>query len=375
MGYSFSQIETYQNCPLAYKFKKIDKISYDDSLPQIVGKLFHEIAAEYFKFCYENKRSSDSEKLNAILMSKRDQCTDEAFDDLVEIVDTFSGVRYLDLSYQTGFEFETEVAFDREWNVVPWKDGNASWRGILDEYHFEDDLLVITDYKTNRAIKPRSSVEKNFQLLTYAYMMHMLYPKVERFVIRLDYVRYGQYRSREIDLSEIETVPERINQFVAKIESDTEFLPRVSSFCDGCSFTAMCSKYQNAMRERNDTPIIGADDALSLAEQLRIIDSRRTQIIKRLKTWIDANEPITVGNELLDYHTSQSFKFDDPALIAKKLLEIGLNQKDIWSAMKISQTDLKKVLKNSNKIEHWEDLLELAKIETSQRFEFKKTKE
>jgi len=52
MAYSFSQLQTYKQCPLKYRFEKIDNIKPEipsESLNLILGSCVHSVLEELYK--------------------------------------------------------------------------------------------------------------------------------------------------------------------------------------------------------------------------------------------------------------------------------------------------------------------------------------
>ena len=46
-SYSFSKLETDEKCPLAYKKIYIERIPRAETEPLVIGKMLHELAAQY----------------------------------------------------------------------------------------------------------------------------------------------------------------------------------------------------------------------------------------------------------------------------------------------------------------------------------------
>ena len=373
-SYSFSTIDLFLKCPLAFKLHKIDKFEQDDSYALILGRLFHEIAAEYVGDLVRNQRQTDIEKLDEILESKQGQCSFEIFDDLKKVVHEFTESHVLNFDYQKDFRIEQRLAFDSDWHLLDdYFDREAFFRGVVDLSHWENDLLVITDYKTNRFVEAQSEVENNFQLDIYAYLMKLIYPEVERVLVRLDYVRFSTYRKKEIDLDSINNVPQKIMRYVEQIELADKFEPRISSYCDFCIYASHCPKFKALLKKDTNFVLNSSEDAWKLAEQLRLVEAFKKHATAKLKQWVDQNRPIVIGDECLNYHEMANEFFDDPVEVVRQMHAIGLNKEQIWQAITLTPTNVKRVLKKNRLKDEWESIFEpMMTREKRSRFQFKK---
>ena len=79
--YSYSKINTFNSCPLKYKFIYIDKISKkDESIEAFLGKVVHECMEWIYKSKITNKRTYFS--LDEIINKYRDLVKDRWHEDL-----------------------------------------------------------------------------------------------------------------------------------------------------------------------------------------------------------------------------------------------------------------------------------------------------
>lgn len=373
-AYSFSSIDRYLKCPLSFKLSKIDKLKQEDSTALRLGRLLHEISADYVSHLVQQKRQTDLDALNRLLESKRTECSFSEFDELSKITNEFGSTHVYNFDYQDGFLTEQRLAFNLNWKLLnDFFDDSVFFRGVIDLMHFENDLLVITDYKTSRSVASQTEVDNDFQLDIYAYLANLIYPNVERMLVRLDFVRFSTYRQREIDINSLDSVKEKIMHYVDKIENTVEFEARVSSNCDFCNYASHCPKFKEMSKLNTNFELNSNEDALKLAEQLRLADAFRKHATAKLKQWIENNVPISVGDECLNYHDSIEKYFDNPVDIIKIMHKLGLSKEQIWPAITLTPAAVKKVLKQNNLYSQWDEtIVPLIKEDKKSRFQFKK---
>lgn len=382
-SYSYSAINEYENCPLKYKFKRIDKFSEPQSVALATGIAVHDWTSEYTAVCRDNKHSTYYDFLERITPPADPVVAEDA----LEIIQRYIESHVYDWSLISELKTEFPSSYDKDWNPCEWNDENAWFRLKIDQEHLENDLLVVTDFKTNRAIdftqkafeeKPLNQI---FQLAVYVYDAYLRHPEIERFLIRFDYVRYGMggIRRRKVARDEIEGVRDLIEQKIKVIEKDETFDPRLSSFCDYCGFTAKCPEIQKALEDSGDSMIFCADDAQEMAERVKAMQVATKLYTTKLKAWIDQNHHLTVGNEDLGFHVSNVTTYKSP-LILKKVLGC-VDEDALYGAIAFSKSSLKTLwsalgLKEQMKQKEFLEMLDPFKTETSKTsFNFQKIKE
>lgn len=344
MAYSYSALNEHTNCPLKYKFKRVDKLKEPTSLALQTGAVSHDYFSEYTKFCAEHRYETHIDFMDQVRPANN-----QIVDDVTDIMQTFIDSHTFDWGLISNLHSEQAIAFDRNWNVVAWDSTEAWFRMKIDEHHLERDLLVVRDFKTDRAIQftQKTFSEKPLlqipQLAIYAYGVSILpdYKDLQRFLVLFDYVRYGLggVRKRVVDREELGAVPTFIEEEIAKIEADTEFAPRISSFCDYCGFTMKCSAMQKALEDSGDFILQTEAEAQALAEKVRALAVSVGNYKAKLRSWVDSNKPLIVGNESLDFHPKSSKIYRGRGLIGRLLETVDAEK--LYGALNFSETDIK----------------------------------
>jgi len=115
------------------------------------------------------------------------------------------------------------------------------------------------------------------------------------------------------------------------------------------------------------------EQAEKAASLLLTLQQMEKDLAARLKEWVKANGPISVGNMI--YGPNQSVSYDlDPQLVTATLLEAGLSRDEAWPLLSINKTNLEKGLRKIRR----KDLIDLAlstgTVKVLERIEFQKLK-
>lgn len=369
MKYSYSALNEYKNCPFKFKLKRIDELTEPPSEALLLGDYIHNQISEYLNVCIQNKYKTYLDFLNKF-------SPPEHLEEADQIMENFVSNYVINWDLVSDMHSEKQLAFTKDWQETDWKADDVYFRMKIDEHHQENDLLVVTDFKTDRSIsftqdffqqKPLLQIP---QLAIYAYGAHLLYPECERFVIRFHYVRYNVIRWREITLEELETVPDYINESAETIESDETYDPRISSFCDYCGFTSKCPAMQKALEDSGDSLLETEEDANTIAESMRAMETMIKKYKKKLRSFVDKNGSLLIGNERLDFHVRETASF--PLSKVMDVIASDEENVELINDIKLSKTAISNILKKIGRQDIWPSLEDIKEVSNSTSFGWKK---
>jgi putative RecB family exonuclease len=246
-------VSTFQQCPLRYRYSRIDKIPEPETEAQGVGSMTHEVLERLFM---EDAADRTLAKAREILLELWDSEWSER-------------ARNLNLSDYNRHMFRWNV-----WNCVQnyfaLEDprevelGGAEARleatvngvpvlGILDRWQSGDDGgVIISDYKTGKVSRKPYDAEKKLQLMVYADL-HEAVSGSSVSTAELIYLKGKGTRVR-YSFTEDERAATRntLQDTWAGIQSACDtgvFEAKKTRLCDWCSFKGMCP----AWRKNNAT--------------------------------------------------------------------------------------------------------------------------
>ena len=217
-SYSYSQINRWVNCPLSWKYDKIDKLPQMESLLLTQGRILHEKVDQYIKYLVKDKLTSD---LTWPGLTEGMYGLPEGAD----LMDKFA--RSFVLNPETHFESELEIAINEKGKVVTWWDKTAWFRFKIDKVDIDEKKLIITDWKSGW----NTDIDK-FQLEIYAWGMSQ-YKGLDGFdtvLVKNHFIRYKIEKSVEIPVSSIPTIEKKVRKIVAQMEKETKFEAKQAVF-------------------------------------------------------------------------------------------------------------------------------------------------
>jgi len=262
---SYSQIETFQTCPLHYKLKYIYKIPTKETASQSFGTSIHNTLREFYQAVNNQPsfakadsiatRAKERANLEKIIleMFARNWVT-EGYENKSHKEKFYQkGKDYLLGYLKNGFHPEIKTLTTEQTFVVPLSTkysvlGTRSLKigGRIDRV---DDLgngsIEIIDYKTGAKLPTQKEVDKNLQLSFYALaatkIASALFGKSpEQIKLSLYYLDTQEKISTTRTAKDLENAADEISEIRNEIEQ-SDFKCNNNFFCQqGCEFKVFC---------------------------------------------------------------------------------------------------------------------------------------
>ena len=237
-----SSIATFLQCPLKYKFSRIDGIVEPPTEATIFGNFVHSILENFYSLPKTERVAAAARLLaSSIWPSYEDDVRKLLHNDS----DKIRGFRWRawwcienlmkmeDVSTQDFSGIETELNSDIS---------GVKIKGFIDRWSLDDDGIIIGDYKTGKIPKPQYAGDKFDQLLIYGIVLSTQLGKdINR--LELLYVSH----SRKLVHTPSESDINRINEMVVSVRSGIDercqtgnFETKTGPLCPWCYFKASC---------------------------------------------------------------------------------------------------------------------------------------
>ncbi len=282
--YSYSRLDLYEGCPLAYKFRYRDKRAEAPSEALETGSEVHEWIAVYDKHLLQVGLKTDLDwirEVNAPLEVKA-------------ILDVYAATHLLEPG---------EYVIEEMWEIPL---AGHTWWGVIDLLKDEQARILLTDAKTDHRVRSQTEIDKDRQLRFYAWMAAQKYPNAEEIVCSIDFVRFGVTRSTTYTCEDIPKIEKEILDAIERVEADTDFKARPGTRCAWCSWTDSCPVVIAGDLE----VITGPDTANRMASQLVAMKARVKCLEDQLKPWCTREGAIEVNGMAVGYSTTPSVGYE-----------------------------------------------------------------
>ncbi len=222
--YSFSKINTYELCPLKFKFQYLDKLGiFQRSLATERGSFIH--------LLLENHTKDKKTKFKFHIATEEQQ--KECFDIFVKFLDSKLGQKYMVKDAEAEVHFgikKTMTGFE----TCSYYDKEALFRGKIDQLILKDHEALIGDYKTGKI----SLYPAPLQLLMYVIWAFYEYPELEEINTSFIYVEHDKEKLYKFTRKHLFTALKKVLEKIITIENDKVFEKKEGPLCDYCDFRA-----------------------------------------------------------------------------------------------------------------------------------------
>ncbi|HEU5127191.1 MAG TPA: RecB family exonuclease [Glycomyces sp.] len=238
----------FQQCPLLYRFRAVDRLPEPSSKAQVQGTLVHSVLERLYEV--EAGRRTPEEALALIepewakLQAGEDVA--ELFSGLDEESSWLRGVRRL---VETYFSMEDPTRLEphrTECLVTTTLDDGTRLKGFIDRADVNGDGLVrLVDYKTGKRPPERYADKPIFQMKFYALVWWRTRGTVPK-LLRLMYLgdgRFLDYSPTQAELEDFERALKSLWATMREAIATGRFRARQSKLCGWCAHQKHCPEF------------------------------------------------------------------------------------------------------------------------------------
>lgn len=341
MRLSYSALNTYQICPLKYKFQYVDKIRTPKSKEAVFGTLIHST----LNFIHKP----------AILQPSLEQALDhfsknwnsDVFENELEERSSFSqGVEMVRRYYKDNDIAKINiVALESPFQI---KLGKHIASGIIDRIDRTDDGYEIIDYKTSKKMPTQEKIDNDLQLSIYLKAFLDRYPeekkRLYKIKVSLYFVKHGVKLSSTRTKEQLQKVEDAFLEAIENIEKSS-FKPVLNPLCDWCDFQDKCPMQKHKFKEKRKIDTEEINEAISeyiqTQSDAKSLRAKNAELQKKVSDYMDQEgvERVFSDEGIITRNLRQTFSYDE-----EKLKEI-LAPLNKWDAVnKVNLVQLKSIL-------------------------------
>jgi putative RecB family exonuclease len=242
-----SSISTFQQCPMKFKYSKIDGLRDSPTEATMLGNFVHEILETMYALPSEQRTQETARQLARDLWAVKWEA---------EVTTLIRGEKELRLfRWSAWWCVENLWMLEQPQEVEPWGieehvEGEISGiklHGFIDRLHLDGDTAKVSDYKTGKTPKKNYIEDKYFQLIIYTQLLKSLGIEAKKFEIELLYLKDGVRFAKEVTAEDVQKVASVIAEVRAGIEERCKngyFEPNKTILCNWCGFKKICPAWQ-----------------------------------------------------------------------------------------------------------------------------------
>ncbi len=246
-----SRAGDFQNCPLLYRFRTIDRLPEPADPVMVRGTLVHAVLEDLFG---EDAPKRTLDRAVELLPGEWDKLREEE----PRLAELFTAEQAADETawlassvelLRTYFDMEDPRWLEpasREERVAYELESGVTFAGIVDRIDIAPDGRIrVVDYKSGRSPNPRFEDKAMFQMRFYALVIWRTRGVIPT-LLQLMYLGDGSFLTYEPDEQELLATERKLVALWAAIERAIElrdFPPRKSGLCGWCAHKALCPEF------------------------------------------------------------------------------------------------------------------------------------
>lgn len=256
--YSHSKLSTFEQCPLKFKFKYLDKIipEIEKSIEAFLGSIVH----ESLEWLYNQKKEGITPNIDEFIVHfshnwnenfnpndyiiKKNELTPRDYYEM--------GIKFL-LDYYIEYQpfdentLETEKKIEIELEELQ----NHKLIGFIDRlvHNKEKDVYEIHDYKTGNKLPSQEKIDEDRQLALYSIAIKNSFGKEKKVCLIWHYLAFNKEIKIEVSDEKLSNLKKETIDLINKIESTKDFFPNKSPLCDWCEYKNICPAWKNVSED------------------------------------------------------------------------------------------------------------------------------
>jgi putative RecB family exonuclease len=255
--YSHSKLSTFEQCPLKYKLRYIDKIvpEIEKTIESHLGTIVHDtLEWIYNTVSQDNKTLSLDEIITYYSVKWQDEFSKEILIVKKELdeKDYFEkGVEFL-INYYNKYSPFKDGTIECEKRITIELDENTKINGFIDRlvHNIETGEYEIHDYKTANSLPTQEKMDQDRQLALYSIAIKELYGKDKEVCLIWHYLAHNQKICSRRTNEQLEKLKEETLALIEEIENTEEFPGKKSILCNWCEYKSICPEW-NFQVEKN----------------------------------------------------------------------------------------------------------------------------
>ncbi len=290
--YSHSQLSTFEDCPLRYKFKYVDRIERAErSVEAFLGSIVHRSLQKLYEDLSYEKLNSVEDILEYYQAEWR-RCWSREIRIVREglSADNYRdyGARCIRDYYERNLPFTQNRTLATELHLVFSLDAEKRYRmqGFVDRVALRaDGVYEIHDYKTSNTLPDRARLEMDRQLPLYQIGLQARWPEAEQVELVWHYLGFAATVVSSRTADQLRELARRTMERIDEVEACKDFPPLKSRLCDWCEYRAQCPLWKHVVEvESLPAGVMAEDSGVRLATAYAETKSQLDGLRQRLES-------------------------------------------------------------------------------------------
>ncbi|MFH1365165.1 MAG: PD-(D/E)XK nuclease family protein [archaeon] len=245
--YSHSRLSTFEQCPLKFKYRYIDKIpvEFEKTIESFLGEIVHET----LEWLYTEIKAKKIPSLDAMIEHYALKWT-ENFSKEIKLRENSTekeffekGIRILINYYTENQPFE-DITLEIEKEILISLDKEECYKiqGFIDRiaYNPKTKQYEVHDYKIANTLPQKEKIEQDRQLALYSMGVKDMFGQEQDILLVWHYLSHNKVIHSKRTEEQLEKLKKDTIELIKKIESTKEFPMNRGPLCNWCEYKKYC---------------------------------------------------------------------------------------------------------------------------------------
>ncbi|HUS60235.1 MAG TPA: UvrD-helicase domain-containing protein [Nevskiaceae bacterium] len=237
---SYSQIDTFNTCPLQYRYRYIQRIPVPPSAPLSFGSSIHKTLRDFYQQVKDGKKPTEKDLLGLL---SGNWVVEGYANKVHERRRKKQGKQMLKDFYQKGYDSKN-IPLSLEQVFVIKISPSLKVGGKIDRVDRVKKGLEIIDYKTGK-VWDQKEVDKSLQMTVYALAATgrgIYAKKPEEVVLSFYFLGSGEKKTTRRTPNQLKEARQELQEKAKEI-NQSDFQPKPSKLCDFCDYKLICEAW------------------------------------------------------------------------------------------------------------------------------------
>jgi len=251
--YSHSKLSTFEQCPLKFKFKYIDKIKpeIEQTIEGFLGNKVHEV----LEIIYNETAKGRTFQLDEVIQIYAEKWNKEITPD-IKITRKENSPEYY---FNQGLNFlidyfnehspfkDNTIATEKKIIVDLDLEGKYKLEGYIDRlvHHKDTNIFEIHDYKTGNFLKTQEELDKDRQLALYSIGVKEMFNQVNEIHLIWHFLAFNKKMISTRTQYQLDQLKQQTIELIKEIEDTKQFNKNEGGLCNWCEFQNHCNEHSN----------------------------------------------------------------------------------------------------------------------------------
>ena len=242
-----SSVSTFNQCPLKFKYSKIDGLQDSGTEATMLGNFVHEVLEAMYAMAPDLRTQETAKVLARELWASK---WSEEISTLIhdeKNLNRFRWTAWWCIENLWRLEDPSSLIPHSVESHVTGEIGGVKIHGFIDRLSLNDKVVTVTDYKTGKTPRKSDLKDRFFQLIIYTQLLQSVEIMAESSLVELLYLKDGVRFQKEVTNEDIVHVTEKLQATRAGIEDRCKagyFEPSTSFLCNWCGFKPICPAWK-----------------------------------------------------------------------------------------------------------------------------------